>query len=279
MGIDHGEHGGNGEDRLRIVVKLGGSLLTDWDLLHKMVAQLAAVQDHGHEVIVVHGGSKQIKEYLEKLRIPSHFHNGLRVTDLATMQVVQMVLAGLVNKQIVAAFSRIRHQAIGLCGGDGGSFIARKYQAQDPADADFDYGFVGEVFKGDSALIDLALERKYFPIIACIAMGEDGSYYNINADEMAAAASIFCRAARLIFLTDVPGVLDANHEVFPSLTLHEIEALRSKGIITDGMLPKTRACQRALENGIQQVHIVGGKVPDCLRKVLLRNESLGTAIH
>ena len=244
-----------------------------------MVAQLAEVQDRGHEVIVVHGGGKQIKEYLEKLRVPSHFHNGLRVTDFATMQVVQMVLAGLVNKQIVAAFSRICHRAVGLCGGDGDSFIARKYQEQTPDAKDFDYGFVGEVFKGDSALIDLALERKYFPIIACIAMGEDGNYYNINADEMAAAASIFCKAERLIFLTDVPGILDANHQVFPSLSLHEVEALRSKGIISEGMLPKTRACQRALESGIRQVHIVEGTVPDCLRKVLLRNESLGTAIR
>ncbi|MCI0422788.1 MAG: acetylglutamate kinase [Acidobacteria bacterium] len=261
---------------MRVVVKLGGSLLTDLELLHRMVAQLAAVQDAGHEVIAVHGGGMQIKETLERLAIPSRFHHGLRVTDAPTMRVVQMVLAGWVNKEIVASFQQLGRKAVGLCGGDGGSFVARKFQ---PSDGEpFDYGYVGEVFQSDPKLVQLLLSEGYFPVIACTAMGSDGAYYNINADEMAAAAAIFCRAERLVFLTDVPGVLDGQRAVIPQLNCHQITELRSAGVISEGMLPKTRACERALAEGIQAIHVVGGKEPDCLSRVLLKNEALGTEI-
>jgi acetylglutamate kinase len=264
---------------VRIVVKLGGSLLTDKDLLEGIIGQISALRTEGNEVILVHGGGKQIKHYLEQLRIPSRFHQGLRVTDLATMQVVQMVLAGLVNKEIVAAFGKQGYRAVGLCGGDGRSFLARKYQAPDPKNAPFDYGYVGEVHTGDPDLVNLLVREKYVPVIACVAMGEHGSYYNVNADEMAAAVAIFCGGARLIFLTDVPGVFDQQKNVIPVLPRPRIQELRRSGVITEGMLPKTRACERALDCGIQQVHILGGKEPDGMVRVLLRGESLGTAIY
>jgi acetylglutamate kinase len=260
---------------MRIVVKLGGSLLTEAELLHRIVAQLVRVQDQHHEVIVVHGGGKQIKQYLERLNIPSHFHNGLRVTDAATMQVVQMVLAGIVNKDIVAAFSQRQRSAVGLCGGDGGSFIARKFVDEG---GEFDYGYVGDVFKGNPELIKLLLSKGYFPIVACVGMGEDAAYYNVNADEMAAAAASFCAADRLIFLTDVPGVFNAERKVISVLSRDLMKQLRAEGVISEGMLPKTRACDRALEHGIQQLHIVGGKEPDCLVRLLLEDEALGTAV-
>jgi acetylglutamate kinase len=264
---------------LRTVVKLGGSLLTEVELLPRIIAQLALVREQHFEIIVVHGGGKQIKDYLERLRIPSQFHNGLRVTDLATMQVVQMVLAGLVNKNIVAAFVQHHLPAVGLCGGDGNSFIARRYSAHNTHGQPYDYGFVGEVFKGDARLVNLLLREKYVPVIACIAIGEDIAYYNVNADEMAAAVAIFCEAERLIFLTDVSGVLDAEKKVISSLNRIQIEELRSAGVLSDGMLPKTRACERALENGVRKIHIVGGKERDCLTRVLLQGETLGTAIR
>ena len=260
---------------MRVVVKLGGSLLTDLDLLHRMVAQLSAIQGAGHQVIVVHGGGKQIKETLERLAIPSRFHQGLRVTDAPTMRVVQMVLSGWVNKEIVAAFQKLGHKAVGLCGGDGGSFVARKYQ---PADEPFDYGYVGEVFKGDPELVEMLLDKGFLPVMACTAIGTDGFFYNINADEMAAAAAIFGKAERLVFLTDVSGVLDERRTVILQLTRDKMTELRRSGVISEGMLPKTRACERALAGGIQAIHIVGGKEPDCLLRVLLQNESLGTKI-
>ena len=262
---------------MRIVVKLGGSLLTDTGLLHRMISQLVVLQDHHHEVVVVHGGGKQIKQLLEKLSIPSRFHQGLRVTDADTMRVVQMVLAGWVNKDIVAQFSLQGRRAVGICGGDGATFRARKYH--DPSEpVPFDYGFVGEVIEGDSRLIELLLQNNYFPVIACTALGSDASYYNINADEMAAAAAIFCKADRLLFLTDVPGVYDGSSQVIPRLSRKMLTELRHLGVISEGMLPKTRACERALSEGIPRVHIVGGQEANCLIRVLLKEEDLGTVI-
>ena len=261
---------------MRIVVKLGGSLLTDPDLLHRMVAQLSTIHGDHHQVIVVHGGGKQIKEILERLGIPSRFHQGLRVTDASTMRVVQMVLSGWVNKDIVASFQRLGRKAVGLCGGDGGSFVARKFEsAEEPS---FDYGYVGDVYQGDPRLVQVLLAEGYLPVVACTAIGSDGAYYNVNADEMAAAAALFCQAERLVFLTDVPGVFDAQRAVIPRLSRETMEELRRSGVISEGMLPKTRACERALSGGIQAIHIVGGKEPDCLLRVLLKNESLGTEI-
>jgi acetylglutamate kinase len=265
------------DSNVRIVVKLGGSLLTELGLLHTMVAQLIALQSHDHEVIVVHGGGKQIKETLERLAIPSRFHQGLRVTDAATMRVVQMVLSGWVNKEIVAAFFKQHRKAVGLCGGDGSSFIARKFDGT-PLEVPFDYGYVGEVCLGDPNLIELLLREGYFPVIACTAIGEDAAYYNVNADEMAAAVAVLCKSDRLVFLTDVPGVFDAERQVIPRLNRREIAALRDSGVITEGMLPKARACERALAEGLAEIHIVGGREPGGLTRLLLQNQPLGTAI-
>lgn len=264
---------------MRVVVKLGGSLLTGSGLLKLIIAQIAAVQDRGHQVIVVHGGGKQIKHYLERLRIPSTFHKGLRITSAETMEVVQMVLSGLVNKEIVAEFGRQGFRAAGLCGGDGLSFIARKYQASASDNEYIDYGFVGELTRGDPRLVNLLTSGGFVPVIACVAFGQDGAYYNVNADEMASAVGAYCQAEQLVFLTDVPGVYDADQNVIPVLTRRQIRELRENGVISEGMLPKTRACERALEAGISKIHIVSGKETDSLRRVLLEDASLGTAIQ
>jgi len=264
---------------VRLVVKVGGSLLTDPGLLHKIVAQLVHLRGRGIQIIVVHGGGKQIKYYLEQLRISTQFHKGLRVTDTDTMQVVQMVLAGLVNKNIVGAFSNMNCRAVGMCGADGRSFLAQKYWDPQEVNEPFDYGQVGEISQGDPALINLLLKHDYFPVIACMGIGVDGTYYNINGDEMAAAVAVACHADQLIFLTDVPGIFDARKRVIPNLNSHELEQLRSQGIISEGMFPKTRACEQALREGLTQIHIIGGQEQNCLLRVLVENEKLGTAVH
>ena len=157
------------------------------------------------------------------------------------------------------------------------TFLAQKFR--DPLESDpFDYGFVGEVTEGDSRLLELLLQHHYFPVIACTALGTDASYYNINADEMAAAAAIFCKADRLVFLTDVPGIYDENRQVIPRLSRTDLAALRHTGVISEGMLPKTRACERAKSAGIDRVHIVGGREENCLARVLILEEDLGTVI-
>ena len=264
---------------MRLVVKLGGSLLTEPGLLHRIVAQLIHLRDSGHQVIVVHGGGKQIKHYLKELRIPTETHRGLRVTDPETMRVVLMVLGGLVNKSIVAVFNQLEGRAVGLCGADGSSFLAHKYRDDQEEEPPFDYGQVGEISQGNPALVDLLLEHNYCPIIACVGVGPDAAFYNVNADEMASAVALLCRADRLIFLTDVPGVLDADRQVIPRLGQTEIDRLRNQGVISEGMLPKTRACERAIREGLSQVHIVGGREQDCLVRLLENDEPLGTAIH
>ena len=264
---------------MRLVVKLGGSLLTEPGLLHRIVAQLIGLRRSGHQVIVVHGGGKQIKHYLKKMDIPTESHRGLRVTDPETMRVVQMVLGGLVNKNIVAVFNDLEGGAVGLCGADGSSFLADKYRDDQQDDPPFDYGQVGEISQGNPGLVDLLLEHNYCPVIACFGVGPDATFYNVNADEMAAAVALICRADRLIFLTDVPGVLDADLQVIPRLSRTEMERLRQQGVISEGMLPKTRACERAIREGLSQVHIVGGREEDCLVRLLESGEPLGTAIH
>ncbi len=264
---------------MRLVIKLGGSLLTDSELLHRIIAQFVCLRNRGHEIIVVHGGGKQIKHYLKELRIPTRTRKGLRVTDPETMQVVQMVLAGLVNKNIVAAFSRLAGKAVGLCGADGSSFRAHKYYDDPETNEPFDYGQVGEIAQGNPALVNLLLEHDYCPIIACIGLGPDASFYNVNADEMASAVALLCQADPLIFLTDVPGVLDARQQVIPRLNRHDLDRLREQGVISEGMLPKTRACERALQEGLSRVHIVGGREQNCLLRLIEAKEGLGTAIH
>lgn len=264
---------------MRMVVKLGGSLLTEPELLHKIVAQLIHLRHRGHQIIVVHGGGKQIKHYLKKMGIPTQTHRGLRVTDPETMCVVQMVLGGLVNKNIVAAFNTLEGNAVGLCGADGSSFLAHQYRDDQENDPPFDYGQVGEISQGNPALVDLLLKHNYCPIIACFGVGPHATFYNVNADEMASAVALLCRADRLIFLTDVPGVLDADHQIIPKLGRTEMKILVGQGVISEGMLPKTRACERAVNEGLSQVNILAGREKDCLVRLLEAGESLGTVIH
>ena len=235
---------------MRVVIKVGGAALDERNLLQRCahaVAQLAAE----HQVAVVHGGGSALTRVLARLGKESEFVNGLRVTDRETRDIALMVLAGGVNKTLVAALGSCGRSAIGLCGGDGLAFRARKKAANG-----HDLGFVGEIAAVDARWLEAIWSCGGVPVISSLALGSDGEYYNVNADHMAAACASGCRADALFFLTDVPGVKGADGNVIRWLTAGEIPGLVSRSVIHGGMLPKLAACQQALREGVTRVRIL-----------------------
>lgn len=239
-----------------------------------IVKQISELRTGENQVIVVHGGGKHLTSLLKRLDVPSEFHEGLRITSAETMDAALMSLAGVVNKKLVASFADVGVRAIGLCGGDGGAVRAEKLQHRD-----VDYGFVGKISVIDTELIDLLLRNDYLPVLACIAMGPDNKYYNINADQMAAACAIALRADQLVFLTDVDGVLNEKKTVIRKIDPQRVEALLSEKVVSGGMLPKLRACMTALDGGVSDINILNGSVDDCLKRLIAQGEPLGTAIR
>jgi acetylglutamate kinase len=220
---------------------------------------------------------------LTKLGIKSEFSAGLRVTDKATVEVVEMVLAGLINKQIVGFINSEGGRAIGLCGKDGNMVIARKVLRTviDPdsnIEKAIDLGFVGEPEKVDRTVLDALLGREVIPVLAPVANGSDGQTYNVNADTFAGAIAGALRAKRLLLLTDVPGVLDKNKQLIKELTVEQCRALIADGTITAGMIPKVETCIYALEQGVEGVVILDGKVPHAVLLELLTDHGAGTLI-
>jgi acetylglutamate kinase len=258
----------------RIVVKIGGSLLNDETRQEALVKQIADLVTESSKVLVVHGGGKALTSLLDRLDVPSQFHDGLRITDAATMDAALMTLAGVVNKKLVAAFAAVGCRAIGLCGGDGGAILAEKLEHKS-----VDYGFVGKVSMINTELIDLLLCNDYLPVIACIAMGADHHYYNINADQMAAACAVALQADQLVFLTDVDGVLSKQRRVIPKINPKKVKSLVADKVVTGGMLPKLNACLAALDGGVGGINILNGSVEDCLKRLIAGGESLGTSIR
>jgi acetylglutamate kinase len=238
---------------VKVVIKIGGALLDDPALLEKWAQCVSQLAASGHEVMAVHGGGAALTRTLERLGKKSSFVNGLRVTDAETRDAALMVFAGLINKKLVAALARRGTRAVGLCGADGMSFRARK--RQNPGG---DLGFVGDISSVDAEWLEKLRSQGIVPVIASIALGEDGEFYNVNADEMASACAVACGARLLAFLTDVPGVWNAERSVIPRLTSSEVAELTRSGIIHGGMLPKLEACQRALRGGVSSVHILPG---------------------
>lgn len=260
----------------RTVIKLGGSILINAELRQKLVAQIAELQRNGRELILVHGGGKQIAALLTKLGVESRFHDGLRITDAAARNVVQMVLAGQVGKDLVADLARVGVNAASITGGDGQSFLAEKMNAEDGTDL----GFVGRIVKTNSKLIDAMLAAGMTPVVACLAMGEaDKEYYNVNGDQMAASVAGGCQAETLVFVTDVGGVLDGEGRLIDELNRAGINELMTSGVASGGMRPKLRACTEGLEAGVRRILIVGAAEETVLTRVLQNNESLGTTIH
>jgi acetylglutamate kinase len=235
---------------MRYVLKLGGATLENHELLHACAKAIAELVRDGHQVAVVHGGGVQLTRTLKQLGKQSEFVAGLRITDAETRDTALMVLGGGVNKALVAALGSHGQPAVGLSGGDGLVFRARKKRTAP------DLGFVGEIASADPRWLEAIWQMSAVPVISSIALGFDGEYYNINADEMAAACAGACKADALVFLTDVPGVLAADGSVMRWLSIDQIAALTRDAVITGGMLPKLSACREALLNGVRRVRIL-----------------------
>ncbi|WOJ88830.1 acetylglutamate kinase [Methylocapsa polymorpha] len=262
-------------DEAIVVVKYGGHAMGDDKVARDFARDMVLLEQSGVNPVVVHGGGPQIGAMLAKLGIKSEFSDGLRVTDRATVEIVEMVLAGKINKQIVGFINAEGGRAIGLCGKDGNMVIANKAA---PTSEAIDLGYVGEPAKVDTTVLDQVLGRELIPVLAPIAQGVDGETYNINADTFAGAIAGALKAKRLLLLTDVPGVLDQNKVLIKELRVDQIHALIADGTITGGMIPKVETCIYALEQGVEGVVILDGKTPHAVLVELLTDHGAGTLI-
>ncbi len=254
---------------MKLLVKIGGTLLESEESLDALAAQLQSLAAAGRRVAVVHGGGKRLSRYLANLDHESEFRNGLRVTPPETLDAVLRVLAGSVNSRLVAALQKAGARAVGLTGIDAG--IARAVR-MDP-----ELGAVGQVASVDASLLDLLTGQGYLPAIACIAGGDNGAVFNVNADQMAAACARGFAADRLIFLTDVGGVLDARQARIPRLTCARAEELIASGAAQGGMEAKLRAAMTAASGGIARISIAAGAEPEILSRILA-GEDAGTTL-
>ena len=266
-----------------VVVKYGGHAMGDEATARSFAKDMVLLEQSGANPVVVHGGGPQIGAMLSKLGIKSQFSGGLRITDRATVEIVEMVLAGSINKQIVGFINAAGGRAIGLCGKDGNMVTATKLTrtVSDPGsmiEQAVDLGFVGEPTKVDTTVLDQVLGRELIPVLAPVAAGADGETYNVNADTFAGAIAGALGAKRLLFLTDVPGVLDKDKNLIKELKVDQIRALIADGTITGGMIPKVETCIYALEQGVEGVVILDGKRQHAVLVELLTDHGAGTLI-
>lgn len=266
-----------------VVVKYGGHAMGDAELGAAFARDIALLKQSGVNPIVVHGGGPQIGAMLSKMGIESKFEGGLRVTDQRTVEIVEMVLAGSINKEIVALINAEGEWAIGLCGKDGNMVFAEKARkvVKDPEsniEKVLDLGFVGEPVEVDRTLLDLLARSEMIPVLAPVAPGRDGHTYNINADTFAGAIAGALNASRLLFLTDVPGVLDKDGKLIDELTVAQARALIADGTISGGMIPKVETCIEAIERGVEGVVILNGKTPHAVLLELFTEHGAGTLI-
>ncbi|GLK78619.1 acetylglutamate kinase [Methylopila turkensis] len=271
-------------DAATVVVKYGGHAMGDAEASRWFAQDVAILKEVGINPIVVHGGGPQIGKMLDRLGIKSEFKAGLRVTDQATVEVVEMILAGLINKNIVASINAEGGRAIGLSGKDGGMVSARKATRTiiDPEtrlEQTVDLGFVGEPDRVDRTVLDWVLNSDLIPVVAPVAAGADGAAtYNVNADTFAGAIAGSVDAKRLLLLTDVPGVLDKSGKLIEQLSIEEARGLIADGTISGGMIPKVETCIYAVEKGVEGVVILDGKTPHAVLIELLTDGGAGTLI-
>lgn len=258
---------------MRIVVKIGGAALENKLMLRKCARAITELARDGHRVVVVHGGGGALTRLLKQLGYESQFVNGLRVTNAETRDLALMVLAGMVNKNLVAAIQAEGYPAVGLCGGDGMTFRARKKQM-----SGHDLGFVGEICSADARWLEVIWQEGGIPVVSPAALGFDSEYYNINADEMAAACAVACQADALIFLTDVPGVKDAEGSVIRWLSTNDVAGLAAESVISGGMLPKLEACSLALRKGVGRVRIFPAEQAEVLPQFHFSKLECGTEV-
>jgi acetylglutamate kinase len=270
-------------DQKVVVVKYGGHAMGDPELAKAFARDITLLETSGVRPVVVHGGGPQIGEMLDRLGIKSEFRAGLRVTDKRTVEVVEMVLAGSINKEIVMAINAEGGKAVGLSGKDGNMVFAEKVTRtmKDPdsnIEKVVDLGFVGEPKTVNRAVIDMVLKAELIPVIAPVAPGSDGETYNVNADTFAGAIAGALGAARLLFLTDVPGVLDKQGKLLKELTVADVKRLIADGTISGGMIPKVETCVEALGRGVEGVVILNGKTPHAVLLELFTDHGAGTLI-
>jgi acetylglutamate kinase len=257
---------------MKFVIKLGGATLEDPELLQRCARSITQLAEDGHKVAIVHGGGVQLTKLLAQMGKKSEFVAGLRITDAETRDAALMVLGGRVNKSLVAALGQCGQSAIGLTGGDGHVFRARKKKTTP------DLGFVGEIAATDPKWLDAIWTMGAVPVISSIALGFDGEYYNINADEMASACAVCTKADALVFLTDVPGVKGADGSVMRWLSLKEIPGLEQQAVVSGGMLPKLNACKEALLNGVKRVRILPAQSAGLLPELISSRVNDGTEV-
>ena len=266
-----------------VVVKYGGHAMGDEIVAERFAADVVLLKQVGINPIVVHGGGPQIGQMLKRLRIKSDFIDGLRVTDRATVEIVEMVLSGSINKQIVSAINARGGYAIGLSGKDANLIRARKL-TRTKVDPDshiervLDLGFVGEPEAINATVLETLRNSAIIPVIAPIGVGEEGQTYNINADTVAGAVAGAVKASRFLLLTDVPGVLDKSKALIPELSADEVRRLIEDGTIGGGMIPKVETCLQALSDGVEAAVIVDGRVPHAILLELFAEGGAGTMI-
>jgi len=266
-------------DEATVVVKYGGHAMGEEELAKSFARDVVLLEQTAINPVVVHGGGPQIGGMLARLGIKSQFAGGLRITDAATIEIVEMVLAGSINKQIVGFINEAGGKAVGLCGKDGNMVLARKASgnAVDPqSGSEIDLGFVGEPESVDTAVLTQILGRDLIPVLAPLATSRDGTTYNVNADTFAGAIAGALKAKRLLLLTDVPGVLDRSGKLIKQLTANDARALIAGGTISGGMIPKVETCIYALDAGVEGVVILDGKVPHAVLLELLTDHGAGT---
>ncbi|WP_302482712.1 acetylglutamate kinase [uncultured Dialister sp.] len=254
-----------------VVAKYGGNAMTDPQLKKSVMQDILLLQLVGVKVILVHGGGPEISAMLKKLSIESHFENGLRVTDDDTMEVVQMVLAGKVNKSLAADLSAMGGRAVGLCGIDGG--LIKVHQKNEKL------GHVGEIDEINTKILDDLLDGGFIPVISSIGIDDDGNPYNINADTAAAKIAAALHAESMVVMSNINGVLrdkDDENSLISQMSLADAEELKKSGIIAGGMIPKVDCCTNAVKEGVKKVFIINGEIPHAILIELLTDEGLGT---
>jgi acetylglutamate kinase len=262
---------------VRLTVKLGGSILEDSGIRLRLLAQVSDIAKKGHQIILVHGGGKSLNRRLSQMHMTSEFIEGLRKTDAETLEVAVMVLAGEMNKKIVSELSLIGNRAVGICGADADAVHCMPVEGLPGYPPGI--GFVGKPTTVNGNFFDMILNAGLIPVVSSIALGENGRLYNINADQMASACASGADCSSLVYLTDVPGVRDENGLVISRLGESEIHNMRSSGILSGGMLPKTSSCLEAIAAGVETVHILPGAAPDVLVQFVNGTLKEGTSIH
>jgi acetylglutamate kinase len=271
-------------DEETIVIKYGGHAMGNEEVARSFARDIVLLEQTAINPVVVHGGGPQIEAMLKRAGVQSQFAGGLRITDANTLEIVEMVLAGSINKQIVGFINAAGGKAIGLCGKDGNMVIAKKATRRvvDPdsnIEKVVDLGFVGEPDKVDLTVLNVVLGRELIPVLAPVAASADGGTFNVNADTFAGAIAGALKAKRFLLLTDVPGVLDKNKKLIEKLSASEVRGLIADGTISGGMIPKVETCLYALDQGVEGVVILDGKVPHAVLLELFTDHGAGTLIY